>query len=202
MPDPAFPSPPIAPLVERPAEHPAHVVPVIVLATLLGLVAKNPLIDADVAIIAKMRLNDVIEIDASRRPLRQRRRRQPKGCNGGNDYRESDTDAARQATISQGPLEATETGAKSSNAPDQATHAYPPPELPSNPIRAATTGNNESDPPLSAVRIATLAVGATQAAPTEPYCRQPNPCLPHSRLSADRAHVPRRRYHRRPLREA
>ena len=67
-------------LVERPAEHPAHVVSVIVLATLLGLVAKNPLIDADVAVIAKMRFNDVVEIDASRRPLRQRRRAIPKAA--------------------------------------------------------------------------------------------------------------------------
>ena len=95
----------------------------------LGARTKGSLIDADVAIIAKMRLNDVVEIDASRRPLRQRRRRQPKGCNGGNDHRKSDTDAARQATISQGPLEATETGAKSSNALGQASRICPWPVL-------------------------------------------------------------------------
>ena len=100
----------------------------------LGVCAEYALINADVAIIAEMRLNDVIQINATRRPLRQHRRRQPKRCNGRNKHRQDDTDATRQATIFLGSLRATGAGGESSSALGQATHSC------SLPVLASETG--------------------------------------------------------------
>ena len=89
----------------------------VVLTGLLSLVAKDALIDADVAIVAEMRLNDVIEINASRRPLRQHRRRQPKRRNCRNKNRQNDTGEAHQAGKLGGQIYAIVTGANSISTP-------------------------------------------------------------------------------------
>ena len=66
---------------EGPGKHPAHVVPVIVLAALLSLIEEDPLIYADVLVVAQVRLDDVVQINTRRRPLRQHRRRHGQGGN-------------------------------------------------------------------------------------------------------------------------
>lgn len=96
---------------------------------LLSFVAIGSLVNAHIAIIAQMRLNDVIEIHASSGPLCQYRRRQPKRRNGCNQHRQNDTNAASQPTVLQGPPRPTGSGAKSSNAPRQPLPAHPPPVL-------------------------------------------------------------------------
>ena len=48
----------------------------VALAARLGLVAEHPLVNAHVAIVAEVRLHDVIQLKARGRPLRQRWRRQ------------------------------------------------------------------------------------------------------------------------------
>jgi len=47
----------------------AHIIAVIVLARGLGICAKHPLIDADVPVVAEMRLDDVVQFHARRWPL-------------------------------------------------------------------------------------------------------------------------------------
>ena len=57
--------------VEGPGEDGANVVAVVGLAGLLGLLAKDPLVDADVAVVAEVGFDDVVEGDAGGGPLGQ-----------------------------------------------------------------------------------------------------------------------------------
>ena len=61
--------------IKRPRKHPAHVVPVVVLTLLLRLIAEDPLINPNVAVVPQVRLDDVVQINTRRRPLRQNGRR-------------------------------------------------------------------------------------------------------------------------------
>lgn len=65
--------------VECPTKHAAHVLTVIGLAALFRLLAEHPLINPNIPIVSKVRLHDVIQIDARSRPLRQRRGRHHPG---------------------------------------------------------------------------------------------------------------------------
>lgn len=68
-----------------PGEYSAHIDTMVVLTGLLRLVAKDPLVDGDVAIIAQMGFYDVIQIDTRRRPLRVYRGRQDRRSESGHD---------------------------------------------------------------------------------------------------------------------
>ena len=57
--------------IKGPGEDGANVVAVVGLAGLLGLLAKDPLVDADVAGVAEVSFNDVVEVDAGGGPLGQ-----------------------------------------------------------------------------------------------------------------------------------
>jgi len=57
--------------VKSPAKDRPHVVPVIVAAGGLSFITEYALVNRDVAVVAQMRLDDVVQIEARRRPLRQ-----------------------------------------------------------------------------------------------------------------------------------
>ena len=59
-----------APPADRPGEDGPHVVAVVVLAGDFGLVAERVPIDGDVALIAEMPLDDVVQLDAGRGPVK------------------------------------------------------------------------------------------------------------------------------------
>ena len=65
---------------ERPGEHAAHVLAVVVLAAGLRLVAEDLLVDADVVVVAEVVFDDVVQVDTGRGPaefsLHGRRRQQ------------------------------------------------------------------------------------------------------------------------------
>ena len=58
-------------LLEGPGKDAAHVLALIGLAGLLGLLAEDPLVDPNVLVVAQVRLNDVVETRAGRRPPRE-----------------------------------------------------------------------------------------------------------------------------------
>ena len=57
-------------IAECPHKHAAHVLKVVALTGILGLVAEYSLVDPDVGVVAQVRLDDVVEVDAGRWPLR------------------------------------------------------------------------------------------------------------------------------------
>ena len=60
--------------MERPGEGLTNVVAVVALAGRFGLVAKDPLVNADVPDKVQLAFNDVVEFHTDRWPLGQRRR--------------------------------------------------------------------------------------------------------------------------------
>ena len=54
---------------EGPSEDALDVLAMVVLAGLLGLVAKDALVDADVVVVAEVGFDDVVEVDAGGGPL-------------------------------------------------------------------------------------------------------------------------------------
>jgi hypothetical protein len=57
----------------------------IVLAAVLGLVSESSLVDPDVSVVAQVSLDDVVQFDARRWPLRQNRRHRCQGGHGSNE---------------------------------------------------------------------------------------------------------------------
>ena len=114
--------------VKGPGEDGSDVVAVVGLASGLCTCVKGALVDADVAVVAQMGLDDVVEVDAGGGPLGEGRRGEGEGEGGGQGY-DQDTDVAHGATDSEtgrGASEASRVGpARVPNTNPPAVHRTP-----------------------------------------------------------------------------